>query len=388
MVLECEVCENHACNKCLKINATKYEVMLRDDTFWVCGEACRSKIRELVAMKDVMNDLKVLTMRLNANASHHSPEMIYRRLGEIEESVGSFGRQLTEVQQQSPDEGEDTSPRVLSGKIEVFEDKLAKIESMLENMGTYLAYSPADEPVRVGNTSRGEEVQEMQDREGTGEQTLAKSTWRQATAEQPKSLRSIIREENEEALKEAERTQRRRKNIIIHRVPELKTEEWNARRQHDESIIGEIIRSMELDVNITDFYRLGKRFKKEEGSEEPQLQDKRPLLVSLSSEEERSKIMSSLGKLKNASGNIQGIRVSPDLSMQEREEIRNLVREAENRTRLEDGDFRHIVRGKQILRVRDRHKLKKKKERTNRVEKPESSMEVKEKEAVAEEEEK
>ena len=75
--------------------------------------------------------------------------------------------------------------------------------------------------------------------------------------------------------------------------------------------------------------------------------------MSLSSEEQSGKVLSSLKNLRDADPKLKTIRVSPDLSLQEREEVRILVQEAKNRTSQEEGDYRHIVRGKQIVRVRD-----------------------------------
>lgn len=322
-MMECERCSGHHCMGCLGMSSEVYGYMQKEtpNTLWCCQECCEI----------IRASFQERTGRDNFNSISSS-----------------------------------ASQSIISRKMEFVELKLANMESLIESMYEYIACPPRGKSAEVDHSegNRPESVARDQEAHGSngggehdhlGNPTRSRNVWKKV-AHQETSLRAVIREDNEEALKEAERAQRRRKNIVLHRVPESKSEEWGERKQHDCEVIKELMERLEIDANIADFYRLGRRYRNVEASAEPQLQDKRPLLVCLKSEEERGKILSSLGKLRNASENIKDIRVSPDMSMQERDVMRKLVLEAKNLTKQEDGDFRHIVRGKEILRVRDRRK--------------------------------
>ena len=68
--------------------------------------------------------------------------------------------------------------------------------------------------------------------------------------------------------------------------------------------------------------------------------------------EETELDMKNLKNLKDAGPELQTLRISPDRSLKVREEVRVLVIEAKNWNTSETGDYIHIVRDKQIMRVR------------------------------------
>ena len=63
-------------------------------------------------------------------------------------------------------------------------------------------------------------------------------------------------------------------------------------------------------------------------------------------------MMKKLTKLKFAEDEIRQLRITPDKSLKERENIRFLVQQAKKLTAEEPGNFIHIVRGKKIIRVK------------------------------------
>ena len=63
-----------------------------------------------------------------------------------------------------------------------------------------------------------------------------------------------------------------------------------------------------------------------------------------------------LTKLKFAEVEIRQLRVTPDRSMKERENVRFLVQQAKNLLTEEPGNFKHIVRGNKIIRVKKTEK--------------------------------
>ena len=115
------------------------------------------------------------------------------------------------------------------------------------------------------------------------------------------------------------------------------------------SLIQQLCSSIEIEpTKVKNCTRLGKN---------PDQQNRarpRPLRITLDSPEEAELIMKNLTKLKFAKDEIRQIRVTPDRSMKERENVRFLVQRAKNLTAKEPSNFIHIVRGNKIIRVRKR----------------------------------
>ena len=65
-------------------------------------------------------------------------------------------------------------------------------------------------------------------------------------------------------------------------------------------------------------------------------------------------MMKSLTKLKFAEDEIRQLRVTPDRSIKERQNVRFLVQRAKNLTTEEPGNFIHIFRGNKIIKVKKR----------------------------------
>ena len=57
-------------------------------------------------------------------------------------------------------------------------------------------------------------------------------------------------------------------------------------------------------------------------------------------------------KLKKATAEIRNLRISPDRSLKEREEVRKLVTKAKNLNDQEQGNYVYLVRRTQILKVK------------------------------------
>ena len=83
----------------------------------------------------------------------------------------------------------------------------------------------------------------------------------------------------------------------------------------------------------------------------------RPLLVSFNTEQAVIEIYRKLPNLKEATVEIRNLRISPDRSLKEREETRNLVTKAKNLNDQEKGNYVYLVQGTQILKVKKKAKL-------------------------------
>ncbi|ELT87023.1 hypothetical protein CAPTEDRAFT_186808 [Capitella teleta] len=119
-------------------------------------------------------------------------------------------------------------------------------------------------------------------------------------------------------------------------LPELK---------HDKDHIDELLKFLEIDASISNIQRLDRRLNPSEESQESgntevvnaaNINTKRPLKITFTSEEDAAKIFANLYKLRDAEDTMKSIRVSHDLNKEQREEMRELVQKAKNLTESEE----------------------------------------------------
>ncbi|ELT95853.1 hypothetical protein CAPTEDRAFT_206647 [Capitella teleta] len=137
------------------------------------------------------------------------------------------------------------------------------------------------------------------------------------------SMKNILREAMQE--KDA----MRKRNVIIHGLPEKKTNNREERKKENEQHIERIMDALELNLEIENFYRLGK-LPNEDADREHTIS--RPLKLCFNSEDKVKMFMGRLNKLGEAEEDIKRIRVQHNMNLQERAEIRELVQEAKNLT--------------------------------------------------------
>ena len=169
----------------------------------------------------------------------------------------------------------------------------------------------------------------------------------------------ILKEQFEESQRAAELDKKRKTNILVHRLPELESDTWKDRQEHDQKVIQDLLHVLEIETEVIEHHRLGKRFKEVRSNEAApggsavlQAQTKRPLKVVLKDETDREKVLANLSKLRDATPELKSLRISPDLNLTERNEVRRLVALAKNLTQEEEGEYRHIVKGMNIIRVK------------------------------------
>ncbi|ELT96760.1 hypothetical protein CAPTEDRAFT_192067 [Capitella teleta] len=166
------------------------------------------------------------------------------------------------------------------------------------------------------------------------------------------SMKNILRE----AMQEQGKNAMRKRNVITHRLPEKKTNNREEGQKEDEQDIERIMDALELNLEIENFYRLGKIPNDREHT------TSRPLKLCFNSEDKVKMFIGRLNKLRDAEEDIKRIRVQHDMNLQERAKTRELVQEAKNLTLTESGDFVHIVRGKKIIRVKTKKKGQRRRE--------------------------
>ena len=166
-------------------------------------------------------------------------------------------------------------------------------------------------------------------------------------AQQPKvkPLKEIIMEASEEQKREKEDDKRRKKNLIIYKAPESTHQDGHNRKVEDKQLIETFLASVEMgNKTDTSFFQLGRN--------NDEATTNRPLLVSFDNEKDINEIMKNLNNLKDAKYKIKNLWIGPDRSLKEREEVRRLIKKAKNLNEKEQGDYVHLVRGLQIIRMK------------------------------------
>ena len=176
------------------------------------------------------------------------------------------------------------------------------------------------------------------------------SIWKtQPTVARP--LKEIILEAGAEQKKEQDEDLRRRKNVVIYKAPESNATNSKDHYDHDLAIVNHLCKSIDIDgTTVKHCTRLGR--KPDDQSE----QQTRPLLVTFDTINNADLMLKNPTKMKFASENLRQLRVTPDRSLKQRDNVRFLVQRAKNLTAEESGDYIHIVRGDRILRVKKRFK--------------------------------
>ena len=151
---------------------------------------------------------------------------------------------------------------------------------------------------------------------------------------------------------EVKDTEDRSTNIILYRVPECPPGNYEEIIKHDTDFCIDMCRDVfGLDVqndDVSRVYRLGKRG-----------QSPRPVLIRLSSRLLKNRIMESAFRLRNAEDKYKGVIIAHDMTKQQREECKKLVKEAKDSESQEpSGEYIFRVRGApeemKIVKIRKR----------------------------------
>ncbi len=152
------------------------------------------------------------------------------------------------------------------------------------------------------------------------------------------SIKKIVKNTMIEHKMDEKSRESREENIVIHRVPESQEKEAEERKQADvdffQDLCTEVLETGEVEVKS--IIRLGK---KTEDATKP-----RPLKIGLHSKQDKRKIMSRLGNLKDAEEKFRVISVGDDLTLEERKRVRAKVEEAKTREKNESEGGRYIFR--------------------------------------------
>lgn len=267
------------------------------------------KSQELDRVKDEvtkhMTDGKLLKQKIKSLEKENSDKevMVKAQLGTI-----------TQLREKSKVVNEGVANIDIESTLKVFSsDILTKVTEMMDAKLSVLKLKPNNESRENENPTPG-------------------VTWSNVVS-QSSNMKTVMRAaRNEEKIEESEKL-RRANNIIIHGAEEIgKTPEEI--KQADDGYIKEIFTKIGTKVSPTSISRLGAP--KEDGN--------RPIKLVMKTKEDKDKVMSNLGRLKNTERYFGKISLKDDYTASEREQIRLLTVEAsKKRAEKPERDFR--VRG-------------------------------------------
>ena len=326
-MMECEKCRHHFCLDCIGMNEQVYCYMAKDEVIWCCRK-CVYVVRSLM-------DEEV------DSVTHEAPK-----------------RSGTNLQPGGSATGPD--PFVMSMRKDL-DDTMNCMKTMVKDFYEFIQ-GPGKGDTKAKETSESEHTQPKQS--GSRDENCHKSSWvdpnenpwqtvnQIAPITKPaKTLKDIMLEAHQESIRDAEDEERRKRSIIIHRAPESSSKSWEERKDYNEKLVNDLLEFLEVQAEVDICHRLGRKKEVEAGQDDV---SKRPLKVSFKSERDTEAVLKSLYKMRDAPDELNLIRVSPDRNLKEREELRKRVQQAKNLTAQETGDFMHVVRGKDIIRVRRR----------------------------------
>ena len=157
-------------------------------------------------------------------------------------------------------------------------------------------------------------------------------------------IKFVVQEEMNKKSAEERDQENRKRNVVIYRVPEKKTDDVSERKSNDIEFVKDLLDGMfnmqMEDSDIEKIYRLGRW---EDGKA-------RPLLVTFRKHEDKEFVMTNLSNLKKPLDKFKGVAIAHDLHPKEREENRKLVEEAKREHEVNNGEsaenYRFLVVGR------------------------------------------
>lgn len=281
MMLKCEICGSQCCKKCTKLSGlngpTKMEVMNRDDVAWFCSTSCKEMLT--APLKIVLGKLEECMIRITS---------LETKISEQADAAGRIHPLVDNICK-------------LGDQVGIIEDKIDGIYKNQE--APYFSESLDIDDTAVKRTFAAV----------TGKGT---------------NMKGIVREAIQEQEKESQDKDERATNVIIFRVKESNEKERKKREEADKTFIQGFID--EIGISDIGFDRITRLGKKEEGKD-------RPLRFRVEDLKQKAEIMDHLYRLREAEAPYSKTSVRHDLTPSQREEFRELTKEARQQTSESEG---------------------------------------------------
>ena len=136
---------------------------------------------------------------------------------------------------------------------------------------------------------------------------------------------------------------------MIYKAKESAATDSESRKKEDDKINEIFLSSIDMEYKqVMKTIRLGRKTDEDIN---------RPLLISFNTEQDLFEIKRNLPKLKKTTAKIRNLRISPDRSLNKREDVLNLVTKVKNFNDQEEGNFVYLDRRTQILNLKKNGRL-------------------------------
>ena len=340
--LQCDRCKganSWKCAECLNIGSDLYDKLVHDqnlDLRWFC-DPCEKLIMDThcnntATQNDKIDSLISLVERLMSRYEAFENKLVEKC--DTAEAVKLEAR-LCQLEQRFSkwDQGAEMRFRTLEEKVQSFTVDIPK--------QTDTSIKQLEERLTVRNSATESRLIAV-------EQKLSAAVPAPAEKENAVSdedlIKFVVQEEMNKKTAEERDLENRKRNIILYRVPEKKTDSVPERKTSDTVFVKDFLDgvfNMKVDENeIEKMFRLG-RWSEDKA---------RPLLVAFRNIEQKENIMANLRNLRQPIDKFRGISISHDLHPKEREDIKLMVEEAKQKHIDDGGDavenYRFLVVGK------------------------------------------
>lgn len=303
--VECEICLRWFHIKCEGVKDEVYRCVKKDQPgiHWYC------KVCELGVVK-ILNSMQVLQMKID----------------KMEERTGKMENDIEEMKKQMQKMAETMESKVKESVRSECDKNMEATKALLDEGLVRMAEKIPDEG-KHEVLWKDIVAREVEDKILVMSADLG-------------MVQKAVEETRDKVAEEADKLNRRN-NIIVYNVPESNAVTINDRIKEDK----EFCRALMIDVlrvgceegEIKKAHRLGKRLDSSKA---------RPLLVEFSDGHVKNIVMENASRLGHAKGKFEGITISHDMTVKEREQCRKLVAEAkEKQQEDESGEYIYKVRG-------------------------------------------
>lgn len=294
--LQCEVCDGWSHAQCEKISEEVMQVLQRDNFHWYCTK-CNSGVGKMLKVVIKMQERLDVVEDYVRKVDEKMVKMKEGILSEMNKALETVNRNMKEIVK------EHEITQLIAKEVKKIEDK-------------------------VGETTP--KWSEIVAQEVDSRFTKISSNIDLVQKSVTDTQESIM--ENQDKLK-------RMNNIIMYNVEESKSDSGIERNNHDLSFCGSLMEKVLKvgyeDGDIIKVIRLGRYDAK----------IKRPLLVEFTNAHVKNVVMGNVTNLGSAKDVFEGVTISHDMTIKEREQCKSLVEEAKQKQSVETGNFIYRVRG-------------------------------------------
>jgi hypothetical protein len=344
--VQCEMCEIWFHCKCEGVLDDTYKIMKQEKVHFYCGR-CDKTVGQL--LKTVM-DLKARQDRLE--------EKLKKSQDEVKGTIQDFVSTLTEEAKTKHEEIEKLARSVEDFKKELVKanqyqkkimEETKSLRDGLESVQKNLEQTKKDTEIKI--------LQELDINKQVEQLTQAfiqDEKWSEIVKKQVdtkfddvskdlNSIQKLVVDTKYQAEEEKDKEKRSR-NIIIYKLEESNSSNYDVRIKHDRDIVCNIMKELianDFEENeIVKVFRMGKLIARRTGEE----CTPRPLLVQFESKMTKNYLMNHLYGLRKST--FKGISISHDMTLDEREQCKKMVQEAKSKESSDSsGEWIYRVRG-------------------------------------------